>query len=403
MGFHSLPGYPGDGPTSPWRKANTRGLTHLRESVVVKSAEGPTPDSVCSDGEVLHLIDHSGLGGAQRVVAGITRSHDRSVAYALREKGSDETGLTSFGGEGKYELEPFVTAYRYLQTHNVDVVHAHLKKATLVGAVLKLLSPDIRFVVHEHGEVMLDSWWYPRSLRLVGTVADRFVAVSDATKDTLCQRTPVSRSNVETIHNFVDLSKFNPTALEETESLRPGRFDDAFVVGFAGRIVDLKGWRDIVELAEATREMSSEMRFLVAGAGEESTLLKEELRTRGLEDRVSYLGFVDSIIDFYKSIDCFVMPSRIEPMGLAHLEAQAVGVPVVVSSAGGIPETVDHRENAMVYDPGDVGTLRSHVSELGERNGELYSQLREGGLDNVRDFSIETYVQSLSEFYDSLG
>jgi len=90
------------------------------------------------------------------------------------------------------------------------------------------------------------------------------------------------------------------------------------------------------------------------------------IASRGLEGTVRLHGRVDrqSIGRFYSQADVFVLPSSYEPFGIVFAEAMSCGLPIVATSAGGIPELVAHGENGLLVPPNDVGALAEAIASL---------------------------------------
>jgi glycosyltransferase involved in cell wall biosynthesis len=144
----------------------------------------------------------------------------------------------------------------------------------------------------------------------------------------------------------LDPRRLAPVSPEERRLRRRdlGLDDDAFVVGFAGRLVPEKGVLDLVEAVRGLHPPGTRVQLAVLGAGPLETGLRERA---GRDVRLEILPARprDQIASFYQSLDAFALPSRTTPtwkeqFGMAAAEAMACGVPVVGSSSGAIPDLV---------------------------------------------------------------
>ena len=171
-----------------------------------------------------------------------------------------------------------------------------------------------------------------------------------------------------------------------------------FVVGFAGRIVPEKGWRDI---AAAVAALPKSFKFVLAGSDDDSVALKEMLDDPGLRGRVAYVGLLDrdDLWGFYAALDCLVLPSRTTPtwkeqFGGVLADAMAVGLPVVGSSSGAIPEVIGSA--GLVFPEGDVQALASSLRRLADEP-LLRTQLGlEGRSRFEQEFAIPAYARKLA-------
>ncbi|GGY16606.1 glycosyltransferase [Paludibacterium paludis] len=112
-------------------------------------------------------------------------------------------------------------------------------------------------------------------------------------------------------------------------------------LGFAGRLVPLKAVGLLILAIEELRSRGMHAEARIAGEGAERPVLEALVKRLGLEDRVIFLGLVDDMSGFYRSIDLFVMTSMHETMPLVCLEAMAHGLPVLCPTVDGFPEVVD--------------------------------------------------------------
>ena len=134
---------------------------------------------------------------------------------------------------------------------------------------------------------------------------------------------------------------------------------DGRVVGNIARLAEQKGHRFLLEAAPAVLKRHPDVRFVIVGDGE----LRPELEGRSgvLGDRVALLGSRDDVPDLLASFDVFAFPSLYEGLGLAVIEAQAAGVPVVATQVGGIRENVVDGETGFLVPVGDADALAERI------------------------------------------
>ncbi len=170
-----------------------------------------------------------------------------------------------------------------------------------------------------------------------------------------------------------------------------------FVVGFAGRVTAEKGWRD---LAAAIERLPSRFKLALAGS-DDDPFLHETMERPGLRGRAAYLGLLDreALWRFYSAVDCLVLPSVSTPewkeqFGGVLADAMAIGLPVIGSSSGAIPEVIGPA--GMVFPEGDVEGLGDCIQRLADNPALREAYGRQGRERFEREFSIPAYAGKLA-------
>ena len=141
--------------------------------------------------------------------------------------------------------------------------------------------------------------------------------------------------------------------------------DDAFVFGSIRRFVKEKGLDVAIEsLAEVRRRSERDVRLVLIGEGPEETALANAARRLGVAEWVLFPGFNSSPWNAYPAFDAFVMPSRIEALGVVVLEAMASGCFVIGSNVGGIPEMIPDSSIGMLVQPDNARALADAMHEV---------------------------------------
>ena len=157
----------------------------------------------------------------------------------------------------------------------------------------------------------------------------------------------------------VDLSKFDISRKDEFRNKIRSQYgidDDKFVYIFIGRVTRDKG---INELLESFKEISSKDNYLfLLGNNEVDDTVNEELYQWSLQqENIIYTGNVNNVEEYLSASDCYVLPSYREGFGMSVVEAEAMGVPVIVTN---IPGPID----AMVDNETGLSVEKENVKEL---------------------------------------
>ncbi len=247
-------------------------------------------------------------------------------------------------------LFPFTSLFKALSLHRknqYDIVWAMMASHAAFGALFfKLTHPSVKYFLElqdgnslqqvKQRQPVLQLLW--PLYRLVYTKADAIKAISNFIEN--LTREIGYHGPVEVIPNGVDVEKFSAPISDEKLAELKAKFGksmgDIFLFT-ASRLVLSRGVEDVIR---SLVHLPLEVKFLIAGDGEDREKLEKIAKEAGVGGRVIFAGAVShkELPALLKISDIFVRPSLIEGMGSAFIEAFAAGIPVVATPVGGIPD-----------------------------------------------------------------
>ena len=276
--------------------------------------------------------------------------------------------------------------YDFILLENRPGYAIKLKKAT-----------DARLVYHLHNEKL--SQQVPQ-YQTIYDAATCIITVSDYIKG-LVQTINSDDTKTKTVYNGIDINAFTykaPAKPRPSLSLS----EDDFILLFSGRITKEKG---IMELIEAMNQLKNytQIKLLVIGssfygnANNENNFVKVlKQKAEDVNDRIIFTGFIpySDMPQYLRTADLAVIPSIWDdPFPTTVLEAQAMGLPIITTRRGGIPEEVTEK-NAILLDTDEhfVDNLATAILELYE-HPEKREQMAASGLERAKLFDKETYAR----------
>jgi glycosyltransferase involved in cell wall biosynthesis len=151
------------------------------------------------------------------------------------------------------------------------------------------------------------------------------------------------------------------------------------------------------------RARRTDTHLVLAGDGSERAMLDALAAELKLgTDAVTFLGFREDVPRVLSALDGYVLPSREEGLGTAILEALAVGLPVVATRVGGIPESVIHEKTGLLVEPDQPQELADAMLRFMESE-ELRRTLPEGARHHIEtNFTESALVHKTLSFYESV-
>jgi glycosyltransferase involved in cell wall biosynthesis len=180
---------------------------------------------------------------------------------------------------------------------------------------------------------------------------------------------------------------------------------DRTIVVLAGQVAEVKGIWDYIEAARILSERRLPVQFAVLGDDlRNNGALRRDaervVRERGLSDVVRFLGFRPNAQRLIPAFDIVAVPSHVEPLGNATLEAMASARPVVGSRVGGIPEMVVDGVTGLLVPSQNASALASAIESLLHEPSRAKAMGLAGRQRSIDRFSVAAHVASVQGIYD---
>jgi glycosyltransferase involved in cell wall biosynthesis len=319
---------------------------------------------------VLWLIKGLGPGGAERLLVAAAARHDHD-AFELRaafllpwkdalvgELGARGVPSICLDVRREYDLRWAWRLRRDLRDNPVDVVHVHSPYPAVVARLVvrtmaKARRPRVVYTTH-------NTWrsfkWPTRVLNgITLPLDDADVVVSREAHASIWRRW---RDRVEVIEHGV--------VLDEVRALRAARAavrdefgiaDDEIVIGTVANLRANKDWPNLLAAARRVIDRGVPVRFVAVGQGPLEAEVRAEHARLQLGDRMTLTGHREDAVRVMAGCDVFALASYYEGLPVALMEAFALGLPVVATAVGGVPEMVTGGVEGLLVPPRDPDAL----------------------------------------------
>lgn len=298
---------------------------------------------------------------------------------------------------------------RELRPH---ILHTHTAKAGAIARAAALVSGAARpaILVHTfHGHVLkgyfdpVRTAFFKEVERSLARVTDALVAVSPEVRDELVAAGIAPREKFSVIRLGIPLEERLGDATAGLDYRRLyGISESAFVVGWVGRMTDVKDTDAVLEIVRAARDRGLEAVLVMVGDGPDRVRLEQLAHDIGIARSTFFVGYQPEVAGYYRLFDAFLLPSVNEGTPVSAIEALASGTPVVATRVGGVPDVVRDGEDGFLFEPGDTDGAAERLALLAS-DATLRSALGASGRERVlRRYSVSRLVEDVDRLYRSL-
>lgn len=375
---------------------------------------------------VVHVITRLTLGGSsENTVSTIEALSRRGYGNTLvagpesetatvedaRHRGCDVVAVDALCREVRpaRDAAAVVALARLFRRTRPVIVHTHTSKAGFVGRLAARLA-RVPVVIHQpHGHIFYGYWGRGRTALFVALErraarwTDTLVALTPREVEEHVERGIGRAAQWAVVPSGVPTARLRAAAPSRAAArARLGLPAGAFVVAGVGRLVPIKGFDLLVEALPAIAARVPSAHALLIGDGEERAALEARAAALGVRGRLSITGSLADVNGVLAAADVLAAPSRNEGMGRALVEAMAIGLPVVGTTVGGIPDVIVDGECGRLVAADDAAALAAALAELGA-DAALRAKLGAAAMPRAEAFSTDVAAAAMGAIYDGLA
>lgn len=363
---------------------------------------------------VLWLVKGLGPGGAERLLVAAAAAHDRDafdlqVVYLLPWKQHLVPELEALGVRctcldvrNERDVRWAARLRAKLRAEPVDIVHSHSPYAAAVGRLVvrslpRASRPALVATEHNPWSTFKPPTRYANAW--TAWLDDADLAVSDEARASMSRR---QRERTEVLVHGVDVSaiaklRAERAAVREELGVEP----EAVLVGTVANYHPKKDWPNVLRAARLVADRDPSIRFCLVGQGpleDDVEALHRELHLDGI---VTLTGYRPDAVRLMAGCDVFVLGSKWEGLPVALMEASALGLPIVATRVGGIPDSFHDDVDAVLVDPGDPDALADAIERLAGDEA-LRRRIGDAAQARASDFDVKRAVSRIEAIYRSV-
>jgi glycosyltransferase involved in cell wall biosynthesis len=359
---------------------------------------------------VVHVIETPGPGGAEKVLVDVATGLPSSYesfglmlceSWTGRELTTRGVPVSVMPLQKAFDTSWPVRFAKYLREHRIGLVHSHEFTGNCYAAAGARLA-GVPIVCTTHGKNYWPYRFYRRqAYRWVCNNAHAFVAVSTDLAQFAAATLGVKSNRVRIVRNGIDTRAFEPdTILREQTRDRLMLQPSELLILSVGELTEVKGHEYLLRAFARMKGQSSNLTLAIAGDGPLRAHLESLASESGIAARVKFLGHRRDIKALLNAADVFVMPSLSEGLPLAILEAMAIGLPIIATAVGGVPEVIKSGETGWLVQPQQPEALASTLCNVLQNESE---RRRIGNSAQVlcrRDYALDATIRDYVRLYE---
>ena len=234
--------------------------------------------------------------------------------------------------------------------------------------------------------------------------ANKIIAVSHFTKRELLEYYKVPEEKIRVIHNGVDTNKFQPAKDKRKIKEELGFNPNDLAIVSVGRLYARKGLFTLIESMPAVIKRFKNAKFIISGKGQSDEMRKliAYAEKIGVKDNIIFTGYYPDkkLPKLYQAADVFAFSTFYEHHPFAVLEALSTGLPVVTTSVGGIPETIESGKNGFLVEPFNPKQFADRILYLLEHPAEALEMGSLARKTILERFDWRIVVKDVLKVYD---
>lgn len=360
---------------------------------------------------VVHGLNYGGLeNGVVNLLNGLPQDFICQAVCCLEERGElaarVRDGIPIFElARGRHDVGVWKRLEKVIRGWKPDIVHCRNWTVWLDAFAANLLAGrKAKLVWSFHG--FADQGGLPLRRRVASRVlaglTDHLVAVCHDAATRFAKHVWFSPSRFQVLYNGVDTSRFKPHASKAELRKQLQLPEDVIICTTVANFSPVKDHARLLE-AIAAAQLGEKIFFVWLGEGPERPRLEALREDCGLAQKVLMPGKTDRVPEYLAASDVFILPSRLEGMSNAIVEAMAVGLPVIARAVGGNLEIVVDGETGILTPPADDAALGQALAKL-TQDAACRRSMGDAAIRRIdKEFSLAAMMRNYTDYYQSVA
>ena len=299
-----------------------------------------------------------------------------------------------------YDVQTILRLFRYIRRNGISLVHTH-SSVDSWAASIAARSAGVPVVRSRHLTAPIST--SPLSRFLYMKLADLVITSGRTIRDAMIERNGYNPDRIIPIAAGVDEKRFRPGLDPSGVRAELKLSDRDYVIGMVAVLRSWKGHLDLLEAARLLLPEKPDLKLLMVGEGPYRKTIEERVRQLELQDRVVMTGYRDDVPELLSAMNQFILPSiKNEATSQVTPQAMLVGIPVIVSTAGGSTEVIDHGLTGRLIPPSNPRAIKEAVL-ANWRDPAKAEKMAEAAREKaLAEFTFDQMIRRTEEVYHTL-
>ncbi|HJK86834.1 MAG TPA: glycosyltransferase family 4 protein [Candidatus Megaira endosymbiont of Nemacystus decipiens] len=342
--------------------------------------------------KIFNLMMSRDLGGIQQAYVDFARSlfrekHDAinisSLASSINKSFTPNHRLLNLGNWCFISKIHLLVLFIY---HRPNMVICHGNRSIIFATLLKFFGTKLLGVTHNYSYKHLKK-------------CDHILALTSQLRSHLIKN-GFQESRIHMFSNIIKLTKPYKQSFHF-----PMEKSKQVVVGGIGRLIETKGFSDLIQATAILKSRGFNISLLIGGRGKNKNSLLRQVKILRLQDEVEFCGWVYDKDVFFNKIDIFCLPSHKEAFGIVVLEAMSYSKPVIATMSGGPQEIIEHKKDGLLVPINSPEEIANNIEIICKEKGlanylscNAYTKLQERYEESVVSLRLSETIKTIEEY-----
>lgn len=357
--------------------------------------------------KVLFVINSLNVGGAEKLCVDLIKlskkcNHEidiyllNNVDTCLKEELEKEDISIYNAGTNNYKSIKHVI-WLIKNKKRYDVIHSHLSYSQYYVSLIRIFDKNIKLITTEHNTFneRRKYSFFKKIEKYVYKSYNNIIVINSENMHSLTEWQESISDRVVVIDNGIDISRY---LLADKECITEKVLKNCTTKKIL-MVAAFRKQKNHKLMIDALNYLSEDKVLILVGDGQpyEKKELLNYVKSKGLQNRVIFLGLRTDVENIMKCCDLFVLPSLWEGFGLVAVEAMASGLPVIASNVPGLYEVVN--EVGICFENNNITDLVNKINCLFEKNSKELDYIIRKGREKSLNYSIESTFRKYIKIY----